>query len=885
MCRSLLAIAFFFAVIPRLAMAQTYTTHGFSFPQQHPRLWIPYGSTQLSQAKTWAAANPVNCAGINNSMGQYACEAFYHVTTGSDCSAPVKWAQNTNQAQPAQLTIPPPSSGGSLTVGEVASFRLTYVDSNGNESPWYSSLANETTVITTGNQTIVVPSAAASSGEVSYNVYAGLCASGTCLVTKQNSSPVAIGTNFRWTTVVAGAALPRHSWPPEVAQTSTRGVGVDVMRNAGENAMLVFDWCHDQWTAAQISNFVSAMQTWISNIDQQNYSGYIERCIGPVSRGECNGNTVPGDYDDFYHAYLRDDLEWGIVSYGDNGTGPSSNADNAIDWGMRRWSHMVTDFEALGNSGIPMQGTEYGRSLCNYLLIPFETIALGGRDMVNELPFMQAVNFYAIYSTPPIPTLDSDSGRTEFQQFTFGDDQYYTEGRGVYGSFWLWQDWLNWASNHWSSSGTTGELARLLYNTVTADSGTYHPFGISVDPWVQALDKAPAAAADYSSLPLDYYGTGISYAYVRKAWDNSSTIAFLQMGSADANHGGTGHFHDDQGNFTLWRNGYFVDRETTCYGDKIAGEPNLNSDANLGCSGQGYGSIGHNVVVFTNVALGMKENATRLLPTHSKAVGTGVVHRLASAANYFYGDTDLTNAYLFNSGFSADNTGVVGHVEREFIFVRPLETLVVLDRILTQNQTVGGSLTASQVITTFVNHCEVNPMVVDSHHFTCNDHGQVAAQTVLEPTSPTYRVINERSCTRCSKAGQYRIDIDNSGTAHRYDLDVIQSYGSKSGCPLTATNQDSNTSDPTIGTFTVTLTPHSGSGCTTAGMATTIVFNKSLCSSGAGECSSGGTINVAGSGSVSLPTNIEPIAYTGDGPVWGGVADHDHYGLQTSTSR
>ncbi|MGC2330821.1 MAG: hypothetical protein WA581_05165, partial [Candidatus Acidiferrales bacterium] len=280
----------------------------------------------------------------------------------------------------------------------------------------------------------------------------------------------------------------------------------------------------------------------------------------------------------------------------------------------------------------------------------------------------------------------------------------------------------------------------------------------------------------------------------------------------------------------------------------------------------------HNTVAFTNIALGVERAPTQMMPYGSEVLGQGIVYRLASTTNYFYGDTDLTDAYLFGTGYTADNTGVVGHVEREFIFIRPLETLVVLDRILTQNQTVGGLLTASQVITTFVNHCEVNPTVVDSRHFTCDDHGQVAAQTVLEPTSPTHRVINEQSCTGCSTAGQYRIDVDNSGAAMRYDLDVIQAHDGTSGCPLTATNVNSNPSDPTSGTFTVTLTPHSGSGCSTPGTATTVVFTKSLCSSGAGECSTGGTISVAGGGQVSLPTNVESIAYTANGPVWGGAS-------------
>jgi hypothetical protein len=73
---------------------------------------------------------------------------------------------------------------------------------------------------------------------------------------------------------------------------------------------------------------------------------------------------------------------------------------------------------------------------------------------------------------------------------------------------------------------------------------------------------------------------------------------------------------------------------------------------------------------------------------------------------------------------------------------------------------------------------------------------------------------------------------------------------------VTATVSDSNSGDPTTGTFTVTLTP-------SVGGATIIVFNK-------GETSNGGTINVAVTGAVNLASGVEAISYTDNGPVWGG---------------
>ena len=125
------------------------------------------------------------------------------------------------------------------------------------------------------------------------------------------------------------------------------------------------------------------------------------------------------------------------------------------------------------------------------------------------------------------------------------------------------------------------------------------------------------------------------------------------------------------------------------------------------------------------------------------------MYRMADSTNYFYADTDLTNQYLWSTANRTYDLGVVGHVEREMIWIHPLSTLVVLDRILTTNQTklsknqVGGLLTASQVVTTFLNHCETNPTIV-SNTSLCDESGQDAMQTVLEPTSPTLWVINRR---------------------------------------------------------------------------------------------------------------------------------------------
>jgi len=225
------------------------------------------------------------------------------------------------------------------------------------------------------------------------------------------------------------------------------------------------------------------------------------------------------------------------------------------------------------------------------------------------------------------------------------------------------------------------------------------------------------------------------------------------------------------------------------------------------------------------------------------------VNRLESNPNYFYADVDLTGAYKWDNGHAQFNTGVVGHVERELLYLRNLETTVVFDRVTTQNQThPAATLTAAQVVTSFLTHYETNPTIEDASHFTATNGTQVLRQTVLLPLAPARRVIDEGGAV-----GQFRVEIDASGAAQRYQLHVLQARDA-GGANILATLADSNPADPATGTFTVTLHP-------TVGNDTVIVFNK-------GQSSSGGTINVAGGGVVNLRTTVQPVSYTDNGPVW-----------------
>ena len=113
------------------------------------------------------------------------------------------------------------------------------------------------------------------------------------------------------------------------------------------------------------------------------------------------------------------------------------------------------------------------------------------------------------------------------------------------------------------------------------------------------------------------------------------------------------------------------------------------------------------------------------------------VERLESQPDYAYAVVDLVPP-----------ANQLQEWRREFVFVRPLETLVILDRLQT----------ASAVATkTFLNHCETNPAVSGNNAATCTVGTQALVMTTLLPAQRDYRVVDEGShLTRADFDGALR---------------------------------------------------------------------------------------------------------------------------------
>ena len=587
--------------------------------------------------------------------------------------------------------------------------------------------------------------------------------------------------------------------------------GSDQVRNNGEAIALVYDWCYSDFTSGQRSVLVSSWNTWFGNVKQQTWGGLY------------NGVWMVNN--NYFWGNLRNELEWGIATYGDN-----AGADGYMDYALNsRWAAVKADaLTGTSLGGAFPEGMDYGSTTLWYPLIPFATAASGGRAIFSESDLFKQMLLFMFNSALPDLTYNVASTKSTWDWFAYNEDEhsFYGSNVGRQRNFYF-ADGASFLSNLWAANGI-GKYARAWINTVSP-TGT-KPFVVD--------DTASATPLALSNMPLDYYAAGLKYLYTRSQWGARATVVQEQLGvSVDT----AGHKHWDFGNFQIWRNGRWLLREMTGYSQNI---PRYN---NVGVEDVGHG-IGHNIPVI---------GGQGPVGWHYKAAGPPVVKRLESASGYSYSAVDLTGAYGMNSGHPELANPAFAGLVREMLFIRSLETLVVLDRIEMKSPD-GGTTPATSVKGTFVSHFEVTPTAIDNNHFTVTNGPQELYVSTLIPVSGA----GYRTVTETTNYTMKRVELDYAGgsssacnTSHSciYFLHVFQGRDA-GGASITASLADSSPSNPFSGTFTVTLHP-------AAGADTVAVFPK-------GMASSGGTINLAGAGATSLRADTQGISYTDSGAVW-----------------
>ena len=317
------------------------------------------------------------------------------------------------------------------------------------------------------------------------------------------------------------------------------GIACNGCRWFGEQVVLVYDWCYAYMSPQQRTDFISATNAWIAGWRDQTTWGH-----------------PPMYQSNYYWGYLRNELEWAIASYWDN----VPFAEAALDFVFT--NRLANSFKpstlegGRSRGGVAYEGSDYGRTMAGYPVIPLQTANLLGRDLFAETDFWREFVYATIHATTPAATQINGLSGTGFTYFSFGDQDptiYLITGEPYV------CDWMSTVANTWP----TENIGRHARNWIALTNA-----GANCDKHVRSVD-VPNVALAFSDLPLDYYASGPGYLYGRNVWGPNATHFMFQ--GRDVDDRTQGHQHGDYGTFQIWRNGRYLLRESTAYVDTIAG--------------------------------------------------------------------------------------------------------------------------------------------------------------------------------------------------------------------------------------------------------------------------------------------------------------------------
>jgi hypothetical protein len=561
-----------------------------------------------------------------------------------------------------------------------------------------------------------------------------------------------------------------------VPEAQLKGVASDVYRWT-DWVPVVYDWCHAAMTEAQRKDVVKRYNTYVNILRQKDWGG----------------PGMPGS--NYFWGYFRNELNWAIATYYEN-----PMAKTFLDFALqKRWRESFVPYaREAGAGGAPPEGSAYGQVMLSYPLVPLVTLRLLGQDPFAETNWFREAVYWLIHATTPAPTYRKGDPNPYYQLFPFGEDEsgggYPPVGQRPYLG-----DFLETTATEWSDR-PVGRYARTWVNQVAAPRSCY----------VSAVSQGDKEG-DWASLPLDYYAPGPRFLYSRNQWGPQATVVLLQLGRP----GGSSYLHADAGTFQIWRNGRWLSKETTGYVLQFNG-------------GSSNDTIAHN-----GLLLGGKGMA------RAWQEGEPEVLRLQCTPAFSYACVDLSKTYRAsrdgNPVAEYDNPSAV-HVVREFLFLRELETLVILDRVQTS---------AKDVDRTFLLHFPEEPAADEAGFLGVNEDQALRVISLL-PAGVKHEVVDEGNFEGKHDAAsyyQFRLELHHQGMVEGYFLNVLQGRDTNEADIKARLTEDKNL-------WTIRLEhPQRGQAM--------VVLNK-------GMNSAGGSVN-----GVPLLHRVQAIAVGEKGPAWG----------------
>ena len=220
---------------------------------------------------------------------------------------------------------------------------------------------------------------------------------------------------------------------------------------------------------------------------------------------------------------------------------------------------------------------------------------------------------------------------------------------------------------------------QLSHSASMLDSGSTWFSPAEPRPRRHHSDQGGTAISFLNLKALSYYAPGVSHLYIKNTWASTGALISIQLGQINRR---LASLHADSGTFQIYSGDQQLAVEHTGY---YATFPDGTSPEE---------ALAHNGIVYNGVGeLGNSWYQT----------GMPQVIRLESTDTYTYAAVDLTNAY--SSQNSQMNNPYAGHTVREFIFIRPLQTLFIVDRL--ESSSAGVTMS-------FLLHTPRSPTIVDA---------------------------------------------------------------------------------------------------------------------------------------------------------------------------
>lgn len=641
---------------------------------------------------------------------------------------------------------------------------------------------------------------------------------------------------------------------------------------------VVFDWCYDQMASTEISNLVARFDSWAAWFAMRSWGGV----------------WMPNN--DYFWGYWTNEILWGVTSYGLSAQAPwlldfalKTSGTTVDDQGTAIDSRLTAVLKAMSSptqpalvsdriinptaytpglnytkalrpmsGGVPVEGVLYGQASSATPVPAFRTAQALGLDFYGSgVPalrdYYKQYLCYLLYTTSQEPTHNRNAAVSpSYQLHPFGDvdspsdfPYYPAVYRTVDSPVDNTLDFMNTAADVFGGT-KLGQYAQT-WLTMLAGVNVPHRFVAAV--------AQTGTASPLSELPLDYYGgdtTGFFWAKDR--WGAGATDVFFQGRAVSS-----GHFQYDAGNFHVRSKGYYLVKESSGWQTtrSFTGTPaNYNSMT----------SLAHNTVLF---GYGTDFRGSVLLYDSGTFLtqDRGVTLGLESRADHAYAAVDFSHAYQVLPGqasaYAAYDNPYAQTFVREFLFVRPLATLVVMDRLESRDAPSKGA-TAAGVVKRFMLHVPTQGLPsATGNSFTAAVGTQALRVTCLLPASASWVFTDEAlnqtdgSTTAFGTETDPRYfnvsaQVDDTGAAQSYFLTVLQARDG-SAADVTVSLTDNGTS------WTLDVT-HPTLGAARA------LFPKGMSPAGGsfGYDASGATPAVS-----PLPTAVQPCAVTDGGPVWG----------------